>query len=140
MILTLRKARAALEALNILDLGFDVIVREGGFDKAVKIPYKGWSVATRVAITKNMMSLRPAVQSYQEAISARQRAMADSAGNILVTDQFELEKEAKELLDTEEDFNLIVLTERELKLSDNPIPPSTLASLASAEILTFEER
>jgi hypothetical protein len=140
MMLTLRKARAAWEALNVLDAGFDVIVREGGLDKAVKIPYKGWSVATRVAITKNMMALRLSIQTYQEAITARQRALVTSEGNISVTNQFELEQEAKELLDTEESFELICLTERELKLSDNPVPPSALASLALAEILTFEER
>lgn len=124
------EASALLSALSALD-GYDRVIKEGGNEKSVRDSYK--LGPARMAVARNIRALREVVEDFQRAQNA---LIIEESGGTGSVDQktnpegaARVAVEIQKMVDTEHEISLISISEADLKLDVNPIPPSVLASM-----------
>lgn len=137
--LTLAQAEEVYTALTSLASGQEVIVkeREGGGERVTRQPYKGWSVATILAMTRDLNELKANVTAWQEARNQRIRELASEDGKMTPAVQRQLAQEIEEQRRTEQSYELTKLKTGDLKVETNQISPAVLSLLMP--ILVMEQ-
>ncbi len=123
----LNEALNCLQSLNALD-GRPRVVRDGGQERVVIEPYT-LSAPTRMAIARNIASLSAEEQAFNAARQSLIRQFCNADGEIPVEQRKDFESEIKSMLESETEAKLVLLSEADLQIGVNPIPPSVLASL-----------
>lgn len=125
--LTTEQSIVILDALmNKMDT-YDKVVTEGGRDRVVKTFYQ-LEGNTRMAIARNIAALQIISKAAEKARGDLVAAMSQD-GKISDEVTPKLNSEWRKILDTENPVDLIIISEGELKLKENPYPPSLLATL-----------
>ena len=114
------------QALQALD-GYMKIVKDGGTDKAVQVPYE-FSANVRFVLAKNINSISAVSRDFTTARDALVRQFSDN-GKIPDSAMDAFDAAATEILDRDEEVKLSLLSQKDLKLDRNPVPPSVLARL-----------
>lgn len=135
--LSLGEAQQVLSGLALLSKGQEVVIGEGAAAKVVVQPYKGWSMATSLALAKNITALKPAVLDFETARDLRRMALQDpncrpspAETCLTVANQRALLEEGEKLKAQQMPFDLAKIKPADLKLTDNAIAPTTLSALA----------
>lgn len=130
MKMKISEASALLSALSALD-GYERVIKEGGNEKSVRDSYK--LGPARLTIARNIRALREVVEDFQRAQNAL--IIEESGGTGSVDPKTNPEGAARvaveiqKMVETEHAIALLPISEADLKLDVNPIPPSVLASL-----------
>jgi hypothetical protein len=123
----IREILTAAAALNALD-GYTKVVKDGGLDKAVTVPYE-FTANVRFSIAKNIAALGPVLRTFESSRKALIKQFSDG-GNEVPADAMAAFSEApSELLDRDEEVSSAELSQADLNLERNPIPPSVIAGL-----------
>lgn len=142
MKVTVKAALEMAQAIGQLD-GY----QNGSAERLTPYKYDG---ATRLRIANARRKLRAIVEDYQEARNAILIEISDGAGSLspispamsheerskIAALHMAFDKRDKELLAATVDFDVAPLTSEQLKLDDNPIPPSVLDLLGDLVTLT----
>lgn len=129
--MTVDQARGALGALKQLSAGRTVLVKEGAAEKAVTVPYKGWPLATMLAMSKDLANLKAAVQPYEDSVRQLARSMSDSDGKIVGADQVKFVEEQERVLTQTVAVDIDKFSLADLKVEANDISnPALIADLA----------
>lgn len=130
MKMKISEASTLLDALSALD-GYDRVIKEGGGEKAVRDSYKLGTA--RLTVARNIRALREVVGDFQRAQNA---LIIEESGGTGTVDQktnpegaARVAVEIQKMIETEHEIALLTISEPDLKLDVNPIPPSVLASL-----------
>ncbi|MGQ4812323.1 hypothetical protein GOZ80_14040 [Agrobacterium vitis] len=129
MKLKLSEATELANAISQLG-GQNKVVKEGGVEKAVIVPY-AFGGDMRMTLARNLRILKGHVDDFSVARDALINEYSDGTGKIdpdhpkfsaLNTAMADLGKQ-------EIDVDLVLLKEADFRLGDNPIPPALLSSL-----------
>jgi hypothetical protein len=115
------------QALQTLD-GYTKIVRDGGQDKPIHAPYE-FSGNVRFAIAKNINAIAPVNRAFSEARNALVRQFSSGGEEVPAAAMPGFDAAVKELLDRDEDIQILPLSQLDLNLDKNPIPPTVVAGL-----------
>lgn len=134
MEVSVRDALVLLRGLRALD-GYERVVKDGEKEKIVLESYK-FSPNFVWALTKNHIALTKSLEAFDEA---RKRIIKDTFKGKKIDPKTEDKEELallegvndqlEVLLDKKDEIELCFITQGELMLSDNRIPPSHLAAL-----------
>jgi hypothetical protein len=129
-----------IRALSHLGATYTKIVKEGNRDTVVHVPYKfgAKSQAVRSAAARNLRLLRPHAEAFADTRNALLLEMSDGRGHIAdeekaLSAQFNLAETKLLRSPVETDLDLAEITEVDLDLANNPIPPDVVATLAALE-------
>lgn len=130
MKLTLKQILDASSAVKALDV-YERVVREGGTERVVREPYR-FGGATRMTLARTQAALQAHSDAFDKAHNALIRELANGQDHIPAdaagSKQMFVEEIGK-LLASEHPIEIAQLSEADLKLDDNPIPPSVLTAL-----------
>lgn len=140
---TVEQADRILNALAALD-GYQKVVKDGGQDKVVLVAYE-LSGNTRKLIAKDIDILTPVLRQYGKVRQGLvkqffNRDVLPASGSeefqkMAQTDTFKkLTDEVQKQLDAPVDEEVQKISDADLKLDTNPIPPSVLAALSPIRI------
>lgn len=127
---TTLKIRTAIEianALRALD-GTKKIVTEGGAEKAVTVPFT-FGGNTLFAMAKNLRALSTIEDNFTTARNALVKQLSDGKSQVPAEKVPEFQASLNELMEGEEEVELGMLTQGDLKLDTNPIAPAVIAAL-----------
>lgn len=141
--ITMEQADRVLNGLTALD-GYPKVIKDGGQDKAVTISYE-LSGNTRKLIAKDMDLVMPALKRYGKVRQGLVKqyldrdtvpdVRSDEYAKLAATEKFkQLSDELQKLLDQPIDEELTKISDADLKLDVNPIPPSVLSMLSPIRI------
>lgn len=125
MKLTLESALTIAAGLRGLD-GYDRIAKDGERERIVREFYK-LGGGLRLSIAKNLNKLDAVQGAYQKASADLMASMIDGKGEVPPARKAELAKEDRKMLEAEQDIDLVMIKEDELKLDQNPIPATMLS-------------
>lgn len=124
----MREAIALLPALTSLD-GRQRVVLDGGVEKIVTEPYR-FSANTRMAIARNVAALQAEQVSFNAARNGIIMQMSGGAGKVPDDKVPAFQAELLSLMEADCDgVSMRKISEADLNLAENPIPPSVLAEL-----------
>jgi hypothetical protein len=123
----IRDALMLAQALQALD-GNMKIVKDGGQDKAIRVPYE-FSGNVRFAIAKNINAIAPVNRTFSDARNALVRQFSGGKEEVPAAAMPGFDAAVAELLDRDEEIETSPLSQLDLNLDKNPIPPSVVAGL-----------
>lgn len=130
--MTMKQAEESLGALTALSSGQDIVINgpDGKANRTVKQNYKGWSLATILAMTKDIQMLTNVVRPFDEAKAQRARSVAAPDGTIPQDKLLQLTKELDaEMNQPMTEMDLQILKVSDLKVEENNIPPAVLSQI-----------
>jgi hypothetical protein len=125
MKLTTEQAITIAAGLRGLD-GYDRIAKDGERERIVRELYK-LGGGLRLSVAKNLNKLDALQGIYQRARADLVASMADPKGEVPQARMAEFVAEERKMLDADQDIDLAMIKEDELKLDQNPIPATTLS-------------
>jgi SUMO ligase MMS21 Smc5/6 complex component len=108
--------------------GRSKVVKEGSEEKIVVEPYV-FSAQTRMALARNFAALQVEQQIYANARVGLAKQFADGKPEVPQERLADFQAELSKLLSDECGASLVVLTEVDLNLATNPLPPTVIAAL-----------
>ena len=130
MQLTVQQILAASAALKALDT-YERVVREGSNERVVREPYR-FGGAVRMALARIQAGLRVHADAFDAAHDALVREISGGEAQIrpeMHGQQARFREEIGKVLAATHALDLPALTEADLRLDDNPLPPSVLVAL-----------
>lgn len=128
MKLTYINAIECLGALSALD-GTPKVIVDGGRETVVSVPMT-FTPNVRIAIAKNICALRMEKDAFEQRRTEIARQLANGGAAVAPENMGEYVVAMNALSQTEtSELPVTCFTESDLNLSQNPIPPSVLASL-----------
>lgn len=117
-----------INAISALDVGQTVIVNDGGRDRSVSRPF-AFSGATLFALAKALRALQDVHAPFEDTRRKISAAAMSGRDRMTAAEMFVMEDELRPLLDAEHKIDLPTLTEADLNLGTNSIPPTVVVGL-----------